>query len=81
MVRGKTVDFVSKTHLLPQTRVGWIVFLVFLISIVAMSPPALDWANRIEPVMGNLSFVFWWATLWWLVLVADMILYFRFGGE
>ncbi|GEK47626.1 hypothetical protein HPA02_19090 [Bisbaumannia pacifica] len=61
----------------------WLVGLHFTLCTLAMIWPGALIANRIEPMLLGLPFLFFWYILWMLVLFAGMWVAFvvRHGGR
>ena len=44
-----------------------------LICFIMVEWPILGWANRIEPSIGGFPFVYFWLTLWYVLMAIGVI--------
>lgn len=57
------------TYLWPRTSLGWVLTLIGLVAFL-MVYPGLVWANRAEPFILGMPFVYVWLTFWSHVILA-----------
>ncbi len=58
-----------KSHISPRTKAGaamlvWIIFCYLMVEW-----PVLEFANRIHPFIGGVSFLYFWLSFWYILLV------------
>ncbi len=62
-----------RSHLIPRSPGTVILIIWFVICFAAIQWPGWLIANRVEPYVLGLPFMFFWAILWWLLLIATII--------
>ncbi len=69
---GKYPEF--RSHYVPRTRAGWIAVISFLVLFAATQPPVVHTlANRIEPWVFGLPFLYTYLLVIYFALIAVMI--------
>ncbi len=65
---------VPRSHYLPRTRTGWIATVAFLAGMVLAQPPIVHgWANRIEPRVLEMPFLFAYLLVVYLLMIGVLI--------
>ncbi len=63
-----------RSHLLPRTRDGWVALLLFLGLLALAEPPAVyAFANRVEPWVGGMPFLYAYLLAVYLALIAVLV--------
>ncbi|MFQ5744975.1 MAG: hypothetical protein ACE5HV_15520 [Acidobacteriota bacterium] len=63
-----------RSHFRPRSRAGWSVVLAFLALLLLAEWPVLPLANRIEPTMFGLPFLFTYLLLVYLAMIGLLII-------
>jgi hypothetical protein len=71
---------VRRSHYLPRTREGWIATVLFLVLFALTQPPFVHRiANRIEPTVFGLPFLYVYLLVLYFLLIGVLIWAFRRG--
>lgn len=71
---------VYRSHYRPRSRSGWLAVVAFLILLVLTQPPVVHgWANRIEPWLLGLPFLYAYLLVIYSALIAVLIWAYRRG--
>ena len=63
-----------RSHYLPRSRQGWIGLVLFLLLMALAEPPIVtSWANRIEPWILGVPFLYGYLTVIYCLLIALLI--------
>lgn len=63
-----------RNHYLPRSRQGWIGLILFLFLMILAEPPIVtSWANRIEPWIFGVPFLYGYLTIIYCFLIAVLI--------
>ena len=65
---------IKRNHLVPRKRSTWALIIWYLVIFSMVEWPGWQIANRVEPMIGGLPFIFVWATIWWAILMVTMFL-------
>jgi hypothetical protein len=69
-----------RSHLLPRTREGWIALVLFLGLMAMAQPPVVHtWANRIEPWLFGVPFLYGYLLAVYLALIGVLVWVLRKG--
>ena len=69
-----------RSHLIPRDSKSWVWIAWFVIAWAAVQWPGWQIANRVEPLVLGIPFMFFWALVWWVLLVVSIILLARKSG-
>jgi hypothetical protein len=76
--RGAWAGF--RSHLLPRTREGWVAVILFLGLMTLAQPPLVHtWANRIEPWLFGVPFLYGYLLAVYLALIGVLLWALRKG--
>lgn len=68
------------SHLRPRTRAGWIAVALFVVLFALTQPPFVSgWANRVEPWLLGLPFLYAYLLIIYVALIAVLIWAYRRG--
>lgn len=68
-----------RTHYLPRTRNGWVSLIAFVVLFALCQPPVVGLANRIDPQLADLPFLYVWLGAVYVALIAVLIWALRRG--
>lgn len=71
---------VPRPHYLPRTRAGWVATVLFLLLSALAQPPVVhDWANRIEPWVLGMPFLYAYLLFIYVAMIAVLLWALRRG--
>jgi hypothetical protein len=62
-----------RSHLVPRSRGTWLWIAWFLVGWAALQYPGWLIASRTEPFVLGIPFTFFWALVWWILILASII--------
>jgi len=69
----------TPSHWWPRSRGGWVAVVAFLALMALAQPPIVGFANRIEPTILGLPFLYAWLLGIYVALAALLVLVWRRG--
>lgn len=66
-----------RSHLVPRSAKTWGWIAWFLVAWAALQYPGWQIANRPDPFIAGIPFMFFWALVWWVLLVVSIIVLAR----
>ena len=62
------------SHYRPRTRAGWVAVVLFLLLMVLVEPPIVtSWANRIEPWILGMPFLYAYLLIIYVALIGVLL--------
>ena len=78
--RARPAHPVYRSHLLPRTREGWVAVVLFLGLMALAQPPIVHtWANRIEPWVFGVPFLYGYLLVVYVDLIGVLLWVLRRG--